>query len=119
MSFKSHRGPIGRIDRSGPRGRSRDILLPPCGGDLDRMRVISYRTGEGNVVIVVYGEVDHATAAHMRWAIAAAVAGDPVPRAIVLDLTRVSVLTPIGVSTLVVGQLICSRVGVPVRLLAD
>lgn len=81
--------------------------------------MISYAAPYGRVVIAVFGEIDRATAAHMRWAITGALAGEPVPRAIVLDLTGVTSLDPIGVHTLVVGYLACARVGVPVSLHSD
>lgn len=58
------------------------------------------------------GEIDYSSAAELRSAISAAVAHDPRPALIVVDLGRVELVDHPGVGTLVVAHRICRDVGI-------
>jgi anti-anti-sigma factor len=63
-------------------------------------------------VLVLQGVIDYRSAADLRAAISAAVARQPAPRVVVVDLGAVSYVDDIGVGTLVVAGRICRDVGV-------
>jgi anti-anti-sigma factor len=73
------------------------------------------RQGERETVIVLYGEVDYATALDLRAAISATLSAGDVD-VIIVDLAGVTFLDSTGVGTLVVATRICHDLRVEFRV---
>jgi anti-anti-sigma factor len=69
-----------------------------------------------SILLVLRGVLDYASAPELRAAISAAAARQPTPRSIVVDLNGVELIDHIGVGTLVVGNRICSQVGIELEV---
>ncbi|HET6214000.1 MAG TPA: STAS domain-containing protein [Micromonosporaceae bacterium] len=73
--------------------------------------ISSVRAGD-RLTIGLRGELDYGTAPALREAISTALAADPLPATISVDLGGVTVVDSTGLGTLVVGYRICAQVRV-------
>jgi anti-anti-sigma factor len=67
---------------------------------------------DDRLTISLRGEIDYGTAPALREAISTALAGDPRPTEIDIDLSGVAMMDSTGLGTLVVGYRICAQLGV-------
>ncbi|HEV7896245.1 MAG TPA: STAS domain-containing protein [Planosporangium sp.] len=91
-----------------------DIAVPP---EQSKLRIGIEPVGRGEVVVLVRGELDCATAEQLRAAITALLNRGDVT-AIGLDLRGLGFIDSTGIGTLVVAQRISQQVGVRLRLTA-
>jgi anti-sigma B factor antagonist len=73
---------------------------------------IERRRHDRSQVITLAGELDVQTAAQLRAEVSAALEERPLPAQVRVDLGDVTFVDSLGLGTLVVGQRICSQLGV-------
>ncbi|GII24855.1 STAS domain-containing protein [Planosporangium mesophilum] len=91
--------------------------MDPVPDGQSRLRIAIEAAGRDEVVVVVTGELDCATADQLRTAITALLNRGDV-HAIGLDLRGLGFIDSTGIGTLVVAQRISAQVGVRLRLTA-
>jgi anti-anti-sigma factor len=91
-----------------------DTAVPP---EQSKLRIGVEPAGRGEVVVVVRGELDCATADQLRSAITALLNRGDIT-AIGLDLRGLGFIDSTGIGTLVVAQRISQQIGVRLRLTA-
>ncbi|GII23919.1 STAS domain-containing protein [Planosporangium mesophilum] len=91
-----------------------DTAVPP---EQSKLRIGVESVGRGEVVVVVRGELDCATADQLRSAITALLNRGDIT-AIGLDLRGLGFIDSTGIGTLVVAQRISQQIGVRLRLTA-
>ena len=83
--------------------------LRPLEGSDD---VIRNDPTDQSILLVVQGVLDYASAPDLRAAISAAVANQPTPLQLMVDLRRVKRIDETGIGTLVVSTRICRQLGI-------
>jgi anti-anti-sigma factor len=85
----------------------------PAASQPDAGLVIESWHGEENeIVILLRGEVDFATAPDLQAAVSAAICAEPPPTTIILDLSGITLLDSIGIGAVVTAHRICEQAGV-------